>query len=529
MTFPHISNSTRQRTRIVTLMASSAAQDPPRAAAPATCGILAAATALALSELLAGFLPSVPSLVLAVGAGVIDLAPSPLKNVAVAVFGTADKPALLAGVVILSGIAGAGLGIAAARRFSIGIAGFTLFGLLGAAAGLFDPQASAFAGIASATLSTLAGTWVLRQLLNAIPTQGTRDERRRFLALAGVTSSLALIGVVSGRWLFQGRALTLAQREAVRLPRANRILPSPEASTSLDVPGLFDIVTPNAQFYRIDTALSVPQVDLTQWRLSINGMVDRPTSFSFDDLLGMDLIEADITLCCVSNEVGGDLIGNARWLGVPLAHLLDRVGVQPGAAQIVGHSVDGWTGGFPTEAARDGRNALVAIGMNGEPLPVEHGFPARLVVPGLYGYVSATKWLSRIQLVTWEGFDGYWIVRGWSKEGPIKTQSRIDVPKANAVVTAGPTAIAGVAWAQHRGIQRVEVQIDDRPWREARLAGELHVDTWRQWVFAWHATPGTHRIRVRATDATGETQTGVITPSAPSGATGYHTIRVTVT
>ncbi|MGH8910222.1 MAG: molybdopterin-dependent oxidoreductase [Egibacteraceae bacterium] len=497
--------------------------------APAVSGGLAAVVALAVSEFLAGLLPPVPSLVLAVGAGVIDLVPLPVKNAAVAVFGTADKPALLVGIVMLSALAGAGLGVAAGRRPWVGIVGFIAFGLLGAAAGLSDPQASGAASVVSATLSTLAGVATLRRLQGAAPVEATMRGRRRFLALAGAVSAGALAAVTSGRALLGRRAMTLAQRAAVRLPVVSRTLPLPAVSTSLTVPGLPALVTSNADFYRIDTALSAPRVDLVSWRLDIDGMVDRPLSLRYDDLLGMNLVEADITLCCVSNEVGGDLVGNARWLGVPLAQLLERVGVQPGADQIVGHSVDGWTAGFPTQAGRDGRAALVAVGMNGEPLPIVHGFPARLVVPGLYGYVSATKWLSRIQLTTWEGFDGYWVPRGWSKEGPIKTQSRIDVPAGYARIAAGPTAIAGVAWAQHRGIRRVEVQVDDRPWRDARLAGELHADTWRQWVLEWDATPGTHRIRVRATDATGQTQTGAITPIAPNGATGYHTIRVTVT
>ncbi len=508
-------------------MTSGVADHGLRAAAAS--GVLAAVLALASSELLAALLPGAPSLVLAVGAAVVDLAPIPVERVAVNIFGTADKPALVFGIVLLSAVVGAALGVAAARRFWIGVVGFSLFGILGAVAGFFDPQASGVVGSVSAAASALLGVGVLRRLLDAAPTGPGPGERRRFLVLTASVLGLALAGGGVGRWILRGRARMRAEREAVRLPAASRPLAAPAASTSLNVRGLSPLVTPNADFYRIDTALAIPQVELSGWRLGIGGMVDRPLSLSFDDLLAMDLVEADVTIACVSNEVGGQLIGNARWLGVPLALLLERVGVQPGAGQIVGQSVDGWTGGFPTQAAFDGRNALVAVGMNGEPLPIEHGFPARLIVPGLYGYVSATKWLSRIRLVTWEGFDGYWIPRGWSKEGPIKTQSRIDVPARFGAIPAGPTAIAGVAWAPRRGISAVEVQIDEGRWQPAPLAGELHADTWRQWALQWDATPGIHRIRARATDGTGETQTEASAPVIPNGATGYHTIRVTVT
>ena len=257
------------------------------------------------------------------------------------------------------------------------------------------------------------------------------------------------------------------------------------------------------------------------------GHVDRPAEWTFDQLVELGLEEHWTTLCCVSNEVGGQLIGNALWSGVPLDRLLTEVGVQLPATQIVGRSADGWTAGFPTEAAFDGRAAMVAVAMNGDPLPVEHGFPARLVVPGLYGYVSATKWLSEIELTTWEGFDGYWVPRGWSKRGPVKTQSRIDVPKPGSI-SRGPQAVAGVAWAQGRGIERVEVQVDDGPWEQARLGAVPNVDTWRQWVFEWDAPPGSHVLQVRSTDATGETQTDQRQPVMPDGATGYHRVLVQV-
>jgi hypothetical protein len=257
-------------------------------------------------------------------------------------------------------------------------------------------------------------------------------------------------------------------------------------------------------------------------------MVDRPYEIDFAGLLDMQMVERYVTLSCVSNEVGGRLVGNAKWLGVPLSEVLDRARVQEGAGQVVGRSVDGFTVGFPTAAAFDGRDALVAVGMNDEPLPFDHGFPARLVVAGLYGYVSATKWLSDIELTTWDGFDAYWVPRGWSKEGPIKTQSRIDTPRSRSLLGTEPRAIAGVAWAPNLGIERVEVQIDDQDWMEAELAESLDEDSWRQWMLAWAPAPGDHRIRVRATDGSGYTQTEEIARPAPDGATGWHTIRVTV-
>ena len=293
------------------------------------------------------------------------------------------------------------------------------------------------------------------------------------------------------------------------------------------VTGISPIVTPNSDFYRIDTALVVPSVDVNSWELSVSGMVNNPYTMTFRELIDMGLVETPVTLSCVSNKVGGHLVDNAVWRGVPLADVLNRAGVKNGATQIVGRSVDNWNSGFPTEYAFDGRVALVAVAMNGEPLPREHGFPVRLVIAGLYGYVSATKWLEEIRLTTWEGFDSYWVPRGWAKRGPIKTQSRIDVPRRGASVRAGRVAVAGIAWAPTRSIERVEVQIDDGPWVSAELSNNMSVNSWRQWVYAWDATPGKHRIRCRATDGTGSTQTSEERPPAPDGATGWHTIEVT--
>jgi len=299
--------------------------------------------------------------------------------------------------------------------------------------------------------------------------------------------------------------------------------------TSVGVPGVAPFVTPNRDFYRIDIALAVPQVEADGWELKVTGMVARPLTFTLKDLLNRNLVETDITLMCVSNEVGGDLIGNARWLGVPLKELLNEAGVDPTVAtQIVGRSVDDYECGFPTSAAFDGRDAIVALGMNGEPLPVEHGFPARLVVAGLYGYVSATKWLKEIELTTLDGFDSYWVPRGWAKQAPIKTESRIDTPRQAARLRTGANAIAGVSWAQTRGISKVEVRINKGEWQEARLGDELNKSTWRQWVYEWDAPAGSHVLTVRATDGAGEVQTAQRAEPIPDGASGWHSIAVTV-
>ena len=332
-----------------------------------------------------------------------------------------------------------------------------------------------------------------------------------------------------------------AEPEAAPAATTSTVAPQPEgpsvqaqlaALDTLDdeVAGISSYVTPNDGFYRIDTAFGrVPQVDPGDWRLRFTGMVDNPYEITFDEIQAMDLSDQVITLSCVSNEVGGNLVGNAVWTGVPLSVLLDRAGVQPGADQVVGRSVDDWTAGFPTDVVYDGRNAILAIGMNDEFLPTRHGFPARLVVAGLYGYVSAVKWLEEITLTTWDGFDGYWVPRGWSKEGPMKTQSRIDVPAGGRGLVAGqPTPIAGIAWAPTRGIERVEVNIDGDGWLPCRLGEAVGDESWVQWHREWTPTAGRHRIQVRATDGDGFTQSEREVPPAPDGAEGWHTVSVNV-
>jgi DMSO/TMAO reductase YedYZ molybdopterin-dependent catalytic subunit len=297
---------------------------------------------------------------------------------------------------------------------------------------------------------------------------------------------------------------------------------------NLNVPGISPFVTPNSQFYRVDTALVLPEVDPGTWQLRIHGMVDREITVTFDDLLRRPLTEDYITLCCVSNPVSGPYIGNAKWLGASLSSLLRQAGIKSGATQLLCTSADGFTSGTPVQVVMDGRDALVAVAMNGAPLPVEHGFPARLVVPGLYGYVSACKWVTDIEVTTFQAAQGYWVPRGWSQLGPIKTESRIDVPSSGQQVKAGRVAVAGVAWAQHKGVEAVEVQVDNGPWHEATLATVPGIDTWRQWVWQWDATPGNHTLQARATDKTGYTQTSVQAQEVPNGASGYPLNNVTV-
>lgn len=502
-------------------------------------GVAAVALSLGVSELAAGLL-GLPSLIEAVGDWVIDVSPTPVKEWAIETFGTNDKLVLLIGIVVVSLLIGGLVGMFARRRFGIAVAAFLGFGAAATLAAIRDPAVSLGVAVIPAGLAAITGLASLRWLYDRSPETPAEDEgepdragdpsRRRFMVGVGAVIGVAALSGVAGRALVARSTRTVSGRSDVVLPAAAEALaPVPEAA-ELGVSGLSPVVTPNADFYRIDTAfLSVPRVEVAEWALSIEGRVDHPYAITYADLLDMPLLERDVTLSCVSNEVGGDLVGNARWLGVPLADVLNRAGVRDDAEQVVGRSVDRFTVGFPVEAVFDGRDALVAIGMNGEPLPLEHGFPARLVVAGLYGYVSATKWLASIELTGWDEFDAYWIPRGWAKEAPIKTQSRIDTPTQNAAFESGPRRVAGVAWAPHRGISKVEVRLgEDSDWVEARLSEPLSDNCWRQWVVDWDAPAGTHRLQVRATDGDGEVQTDQVARPAPDGATGWHTIQVSV-
>lgn len=347
--------------------------------------------------------------------------------------------------------------------------------------------------------------------------------------LVGMLAGSALIAAGAGRLLLERSKRVFSGREDVTLPVAAEPLGAPPAGAELAVAGLTPLFVSNRDFYRIDTALFVPRVNVSDWSLELTGRVGRPVTLSYDDILAMDMVERDVTLSCVSNRVGGELVGNARWLGVPLPRILDLARPADDAEQVVARSVDGFTAGFPIESVYDGRDALLAVGMNGEPLPYEHGFPARLVVAGLYGYVSATKWLAELELAGWDDFDAYWIPRGWAKEGPVRTQSRIDVPAARGRIDAGRTTVAGIAWAPSIGISAVEVRLgEEAPWTEAELSVPVSESAWVQWKLDWDAPAGEHLLTVRATDAHGVAQDELVRPPAPSGATGWHTVRVVV-
>lgn len=486
--------------------------------------------AIGISELVAGLVSSVPSLVQGLGDWVIDNVPAGVKEWAISTFGTNDKTVLVVAIVVVAMIIGAIAGLAARRRFWVAAAVFSGFGLVAGLAALSDSEVNSGGALLGVVVSVVAGLATLRLLLElGGEDEGTDTSRRSFILGLGAVAGVAVLTAGFGRLVLAKARQVVAGRDDVVLPVADETLPPVSADADLAVEGLSPIIVPNEDFYRIDTALAVPRVQLETWTLAVSGMVANPLTLTFDDLLGMPMVERDITLSCVSNPVGGDLVGNARWQGVVLGDVLDQAGLAEGAEQLIGRSVDGFTVGFPVEAVYDGREALIAVAMNGEPLPFEHGFPARLVVAGLYGYVSATKWLTELELTTWEGFDAYWVPRGWAKEAPVKTQSRIDTPSGREQLAAGTVTVAGVAWAPDRGISRVEVQLgEDADWVEADLSMPLSDDAWVQWKIDWDAPAGSHLLTCRATDGHAETQTDTIRPPAPDGATGWHSLTVTV-
>ncbi|HJT63365.1 MAG TPA: molybdopterin-dependent oxidoreductase [Candidatus Limnocylindria bacterium] len=500
----------------------------------ALAGAVAGAAAIGVNELLAGVLPGAPSFVVEVGAAVIALQPPGAKQLMVDLFGTNDKLVfnLLIAAVAIGGAAI--LGVVARRRFGWAALGFAGAGLAAMAVSvLLDPLVDPALALLSAVVSVGVGIGALGGLMRlATPYEPVAEmpdwSRRRFIgtsvAVAGVAVTSGLVGRVIGE---QGRVAVPVDVPPV--PEPVDPLPALAPGTDLGVGGLSPIVTPNAEFYRIDTSLLVPRLDASTWEMTVTGMVDRPLTLTYAELLAMPLHERYVTIACVSNEVGGDLVGNALWRGALLRDVLASAGIRAGATQVVGRSFDGWTCGFPTEwVMTDERDALIAVAMNDEPLPADHGFPARLIVPGLFGYVSATKWLTNIELTTWDAFDAYWVPLGWAKEGPILTQSRIDVPRSGGTVGAGEVAVAGVAWAPDRGINGVEVQVDDGPWQPAELSVAISDTTWVQWRHTWSAAIGDHTLRVRATDGDGTVQESRATRPAPDGARGHHTINVTV-
>ncbi|MGH2357265.1 MAG: molybdopterin-dependent oxidoreductase [Candidatus Limnocylindria bacterium] len=513
-------------------MASRAPAGEPSRPAAALSGVVAGAAALGVAELVAGLLPGTGSLVVAIGDLAIALQPPGAKQFVVNLFGTADKLVLNLFIVAVALAGSAVLGLLARRRMGFARAGFAVVGIGALAATLRDPLVEPLPAVVVAAVSIGAATLSLPRLMRlATPTPEVAEMpewgRRRFIGTSLAVAGLAL----GGGWL--GRSLLDTRRESRpqsgTIPEPVEAAPPPPEGASLSVTGLSPVVTPNTEFYRIDTALLVPRPSIETWRLAVTGMVDRPLELTYDELLAMPLYEQYVTIACVSNEVGGDLVGNALWTGARLKEVLERAGVQAGATQIVGRAVDGFTVGFPTAwAMAPEREPLVAVAMNHEPLPPAHGYPARLIVPGLYGYVSATKWLKEIELTTLEAFDAYWVPLGWAKEAPILTQSRIDTPLNGSGLPAGTVPVAGVAWAPDRGVGKVEVQVDEDGWREAELSTPIADATWVQFVYRWEAPPGDHLLRVRATDGLGDVQTEMRTPPPPDGARGHHTIRVSV-
>jgi DMSO/TMAO reductase YedYZ molybdopterin-dependent catalytic subunit len=509
----------------------------------AVAGMVAGALTLTVADLVAQFVEPAASPLIAVGGTFIDLTPGWLKDFAVSRFGTNDKLVLLLSMGVVVAALAASAGLAVRRRPRVAAFLVLALGVVAAGAAATRPAAGPFAvvpslaGVAAGLAALLLYGRSLRRVAPASgaqpaqagSTQVTPAPRRRqvLTTVAGTAGVAVLAGAaarvvpaVAGHGQGPGDVRLPAPADAARLD---------VAAASVGVPGVTPFVTAPRDFYRIDTALSVPQLDASAWRLRLHGLVDRELELSFGDLLAMPLVERTITLTCVSNEVGGTLAGNATWLGLPVRTLLERVGVRPEADMVLSRSSDGFTASTPVAALTDGRDALLAVAMNGEPLPYEHGFPVRMVVPGLYGYVSATKWLVDLEVTRFDRAQAYWTRRGWAQQAPIRTFSRIDVPRPFARVAAGRVAVAGVAWAQRRGISAVEVRVDGAEWRAARLAGVPGVDTWRQWAWTWDATPGLHRLEVRSTDALGDAQPGTRRPPKPDGATGWHSVTVTVT
>ena len=531
---------------------------------------------MGIAQLAAGITGPQGSPVVAVGGAAIDFTPPPAKNFAISAFGSNDKTVLVAGILVVLAVFAALIGVAAVRRLRYGLAGLVVFTAVGLLAALSRPSASLVDAV-PVLAGAAAGTFVMTRLVAAVATAAParsavpappaaggaggppaaetpvpvsaaagaswvpdslppgpdprpvpQPGRRRFLVTGSVAVAAAGVSALVGRRLAAPSTAVVKARGTLRFPAPARPAAALPAGADLRIGGLSPFVTPNATFYRVDTALILPQVAPANWQLRIHGMVEREITISFADLLRLPLIENYTTLTCVSNPVGGPYIGNARWLGASLASLLRAARIRSGAQQLLCTSVDGFTSGTPVQVVMDGRDALLAVAMNGSPLPAAHGFPVRMVVPGLYGYVSATKWVTDINVTTWAGAQGYWVPRGWSQQAPVKTESRIDVPSGSGPVRAGHAKVAGVAWAQHKGIDAVEVRVDGGLWHQAQLAAVPGIDTWRQWVWDWDAAPGNHTIEARATDAAGYTQTAALAPPEPNGATGYPSVTVSV-
>ena len=507
----------------------------------ALVGLVSAAATLALAEVAALFLAPAASPVLAVGSLVIDLVPAWLKSLVISLFGTDDKVVLLITLGIVVALLAAGVGILEYHRPPFGIVGLVLVGGIATFAVITRADASTIWAVPT-VLGMVLGVVVLRLAVDRLhrwalaassdsPLEfsGAGVSRRGFFVMLGATGAVAAVAGITARAMNAGTTAVNAVRSALKLPVPAVPAPPIPAGADLGITGVAPLVSPNDEFYRIDTALQVPVINADDWKLRITGMVENEIEVTFAELLALPLVETYVTLMCVSNEVGGQLTGNAKWLGYPIRELLARAKPTAGADVVLSTSQDGFTATTPLEVLQDeGRDSLLAVGMNGVPLPLEHGFPVRMVVPGLYGYVSATKWVVELKVSTFAKESAYWTDRGWSPKGPVKTSSRIDVPAFGDSLEPGPVVIAGVAWAQHVGIEGVEVRIDNEPWKPATLAEAISADTWRQWFIEWPATSGDHVLEVRATDATGFTQTEKRVDVVPDGAEGWHTIQVRV-
>ncbi|MDJ0314114.1 molybdopterin-dependent oxidoreductase [Arthrobacter sp. H35-D1] len=511
----------------------------------ALAGLVAAAILFAVAQLLSVFFGPAAAPLTSVGSTFIDFTPSWLKDFAIATFGTNDKMVLLISMGVVAAIFSAVAGILARRNFKAGAALVIVFALVMAAA-IITRSGAGIADLFPLLIGTAAGLWSLR-FLTPVPEQSEDAEeaqaqgsgphsptagsptRRTFLLRTAALAGVAVVAGVAGNALSSTRNAVRQVREALKLPAAKTKAAALPGGVQAPVEGVTPFVTPNNDFYRIDTALVVPELDPANWQLRVHGMVEEEFTLDFEELMGSDLIETYVTLACVSNVVGGNLVGNAKWLGYPLREVLARAKPKAGADMVLSTSSDGFSASTPLPILQDDRDAILAVGMNDEPLPLQHGFPVRMVVPGLYGFVSATKWVVDLEVTTFAEKAGYWTSRGWSSHGPIKASSRIEVPKALARVPAGKVAIGGSAWAQTKGISKVEVQLDNGEWLEAELAAEASVDTWRQWSYVWQDAPaGSHNVQVRAYDANGELQIEEQAPPAPNGSSGWHSITFTV-
>jgi len=505
----------------------------------AFAGAVAVGAAIAAGELVAGIVGA-PSPLLAVARFIVDMQPPGAKDFVVGLFGENDKVAFEIFIILVAFAIGAGLGRLAPTRPDLGNGILVAFAGAGFAAATRDPNNVLVLSAAVAGAEAIVGIWILRRLVPVAAAGSTAgpdqlaagpDWRRRSLLVSGGAIAVgSLVVGALGRYLLERQRAPATPADLPAAPVGVALPPGADIATAdLTVQGLTPIVVPNADFYRIDTAFIPPSVDRSTWRLKVTGLVDREVELTYDELVAMPIVEQFVTIACVSNEVGGDLVGNAKWTGVALRDVLAIAGVQASADQLVGRSVDGWTAGMPVEWVMDPeRQPMIAVGMNGEPLPRAHGYPARLIIPGLYGYVSATKWLAELELTRFDQFHGYWVPLGWAERAPILTQSRIDVPHSGASVQAGTVPVAGVAWAPDRGVRGVEVQVDGGPWQAATVSAPISNATWVQWLFRWDAAPGSHQLAVRAVDGTGEAQTDLHSPPAPDGARGHHTISVNV-